>query len=29
MGGINRLRLDVYNISAKRRGCPVSPELAA
>jgi hypothetical protein len=26
LGGINRLRLKVYDVSAVRRGCPVSPE---
>ncbi len=29
LGGINRLRLKVYDISAQRRGCPVSPDLPA
>ena len=28
IGGINRLRRQVYETSAKRRGCPVSPELS-
>ncbi|HYE28252.1 MAG TPA: catalase family protein [Allosphingosinicella sp.] len=27
LGGINRLRLKVYDVSAQRRGCPVSPDL--
>jgi hypothetical protein len=27
LGGINRLRQKVYDESAKRRGCPVSPDL--
>jgi hypothetical protein len=27
LGGINRVRLDVYKVSAERRGCPVSPDL--
>jgi hypothetical protein len=27
LGGINRLRQDVYDRSAKLRGCPVSPDL--
>jgi hypothetical protein len=28
LGGINRLRRDVYKASSVRRGCPVSPDLA-
>jgi hypothetical protein len=27
LGGINRMRLKVYEASAQRRGCPVSPDL--
>lgn len=27
LGGINRVRLSVYNVSAERRGCPFSPDL--
>lgn len=27
IGGINRMRRKVYDVSADRRGCPVSPEL--
>ena len=29
LGGINRMRLKVYDVSANRRGCPVSPNLPA
>jgi hypothetical protein len=29
LGGINRVRLKVYELSAERRGCPVSPSLPA
>lgn len=29
LGGINRMRLKVYDVSANRRGCPVSPSLPA
>lgn len=27
LGGINRVRRDVYNVSAQRRMCPVSPDI--